>query len=248
MLCHRRFSVIYGASSTRWNDIRGTQPGNTASGWSPHVDGDRRGSLDSGPGRGVAGGPPPSLVSEHCARVSTSLAQWWTFLEQRGEEDSWQDAGVPTVSGFLAWLRNGRVLEHHLVASGDAPSAETLEARLAALISFYRWQGAVFGVPVADRLMRGRPHRNPARGLLAHLDSRSAPTPSSLVRVRRTRGGHGRPPLLLPHQIQTSWTDALLRPVQVSGRATCATGCCSRCSPRPGCVWVNCSGCGSTTS
>jgi integrase len=133
---------------------------------------------------------------------STSLAQWWTFLEQRGEEDGWQEAGVPTVSGFLAWLRNGRVVEHCLVASDDPPSAETLEARLAAVISFYRWQGAVFGVPVADRLLRGRPHRNPARGLLAHLDARSAPTPSSLVRVRRTRGGQGRPPLLLPHQIQ----------------------------------------------
>lgn len=126
------------------------------------------------------------LWSQNTLRgYSTSLAQWWTFLEQRGEEDGWQDIGVPTVSGFLAWLRNGRVLEHCLVASGDAPSAETLEARLAALISFYRWQDAVFGVPVADRLMRGRPNRNPARGLLAHLDSRSAPTPSSLVRVRR---------------------------------------------------------------
>jgi len=132
---------------------------------------------------------------------STSLAQWWTFLEQRGEEARWQEVGVPAVSGFLGWLRNGRVLEHSLVASREAPSAETLEARLAALLSFYRWQGAVFGVPVADRLMRGRAHRMQARGLLAHLDARSAPGPSSLVRVRGTRR-RGRPPLLLPHEIQ----------------------------------------------
>lgn len=104
---------------------------------------------------------------------ATSLAQWWTFLEQRGEECGWQDVGVPTVTGFLAWLRNGRVLERSLVASQDAPSAQTLEARLAALISFYRWQGATFGVPVVGRLMRGAPHRAQARGMLAHLDARS---------------------------------------------------------------------------
>lgn len=132
---------------------------------------------------------------------ATSLAQWWTFLEQRGEENGWHEAGVPTVTGFLSWLRNGRVLEHTLVASQDPPSAETLEARLAALISFYRWQGAVFGVAVAGRLMRGAPHRTQGRGLLAHLDARSAPGPSSLVRVRTTRRRE-RPPLLLPHQIQ----------------------------------------------
>src|SRR5213079_2259079 len=82
-----------------------------------------------------------------------------------------------------------------------APSAETLEARLAALISFYRWQEAVFGVPVAGRLLRGTPRRAPARALLSHLDARGAPGPSSLVRVRRHRH-RGRPPLLLPGDIQ----------------------------------------------
>ena len=132
---------------------------------------------------------------------ATSLGQWWTFLEQRGEESGWHEVGVPAVTGFLSWLRNGRVLEHSLVASQNSPSAETLEARLAALLSFYRWQGAVFGVPVAGRLMRGRPQRAQGRGLLAHLDARSAPEPSSLVRVRGTRR-RGRPPLLLPQQIQ----------------------------------------------
>ena len=132
---------------------------------------------------------------------STSLAQWWTFLEQRGEENAWHEVGVPAVTGFLAWLRNGRVLEHSLVASQDSPSSETLEARLAALISFYRWQGAVFGVAVAGRLMRGAPHRAQGRGLLAHLDARSAGAPSSLVRVRGRRRRE-RPPLLLPQQIQ----------------------------------------------
>ena len=130
---------------------------------------------------------------------ATSLAQWWTFLEQRGEAERWREVGVPAMSGFLSWLRNGRTVEQALVAPQKAPSAETLEARLAALISFYRWQEAVFDVPVAGRLLRGTPRRSPARGLLAHLDSRAAPGASALVRHHRSSG---RPPLLLPQEIQ----------------------------------------------
>ena len=103
---------------------------------------------------------------------ATSLAQWWSFLEQRGEAGRWTEAGVPVVSGFLSWLRNGRTVEHALAAPAEVPSAETLHARLAALISFYQWQGAVHSVPVAGRLLRGRAGRMPSRGLLAHLDSR----------------------------------------------------------------------------
>jgi integrase len=133
---------------------------------------------------------------------TTALAQWWTFLEQRGEADRWHDVGVATVSAFLSWLRNGRTVEHAIAAVEQAPSARTLEARLAALISFYRWQEAVFDVPVARRLLRGVPRRHPARGLLAHLDTRRSPGPSSLVRVRRQRG-RDRPPVLLPGEIQT---------------------------------------------
>jgi integrase len=129
------------------------------------------------------------------------MAQWWSFLEQRGEAERWQDVGVPAVSGFLSWLRNGRTVEHTIVTPEDAPSPETLEARLAAVISFYRWQGAVCGVGVAERLLRGAPRRAPARGLLAHLDGHSGSTPSSLVRVRRSRR-RDRPPLLLPAEIQ----------------------------------------------
>ena len=132
---------------------------------------------------------------------ATALAQWWTFLEQREETGGWREVGVPAVTGYLSWLRNGRTVEHALVELPGAPSVETLAARLAALISFYRWQEAVFEVPVAARLMRGAPRRAPARGLLAHLDARTTPGPSSLVRVRRHRH-HGRPPLLLPGEIQ----------------------------------------------
>lgn len=132
---------------------------------------------------------------------ATALAQWWSFLELRDQAGQWGEVGVPAVSAFLSWLRNGRTVEHALTPAGDGPAVETLEARLAAVISFYRWQEAVFAVPVAGRLLRGAPRRAPARGLLAHLDVRSVPAASSLVRVRRNRR-RDRPPLLLPRQIQ----------------------------------------------
>ena len=143
---------------------------------------------------------------------ATSLAQWWSFLERRGEAGQWAEAGVPAVAGFLSWLRNGRTVERSLAVQEDAPSAETLRARLAALISFYQWQGSVHDVPVAGRLMRGKPSRAPSRGLLAHLDARRGPGPTSLVKVRRRR--RDRPPLLLPQEIQAiidgcaSWDSA----------------------------------------
>jgi integrase len=129
------------------------------------------------------------------------LAQWWSFLEQRGQTDGWREVGVPAFTAFLSWQRNGRTVEHRLSESDQAPTAATLEVRLAALISFYRWHQAVSGVAVAGQLLRGTPRHRPARGLLAHLDARSSPSASSLVRVRRDRR-RDRPPLLLPAQIQ----------------------------------------------
>jgi len=80
---------------------------------------------------------------------ATALAHWWTFLEARGETEQWHEVGVPTVTGFLSWLRNGRTVEHALVALPDAPAPETLEALLAALISFYtaRSSGRCHGPP-----------------------------------------------------------------------------------------------------
>ena len=94
---------------------------------------------------------------------ATSLAQWWSFLEQRGETGQWTEAGVPAVAGFLSWLRNGRTVEHSLAVPDDVPSAETLHARLAALISFCQWQAAVHDVPVAGWCgdsRRGRRHED----------------------------------------------------------------------------------------
>src|SRR5262249_25177427 len=68
---------------------------------------------------------------------ATALAQWWSFLEQRGEVGKWHDLGVPAVAAYLSWLRNGRVMEHVLVAETQPPQDASLASRLAALMSFY---------------------------------------------------------------------------------------------------------------
>lgn len=132
---------------------------------------------------------------------ATALAQWWGFLEQRDAVGDWREVGVPAVTAYLSWLRNGRTVEHTLASGDGGPQTATLESRLAALLSFYRWQAAVHEVPVAGRLLRGVPRRAPARAMLSHLDAGSAPAASSLVRVRRA-SRRDRPPVLLPRQIQ----------------------------------------------
>ena len=133
---------------------------------------------------------------------ATGLAQWWTFLEQRDQAAEWTTIGAPAVAGFLSWLRNGRTVEHSITPPESPPSSGTLEARLAALISFYRWHGSVNGVEVAERLLRGAPRRGPAVGLLSHLDDRTERGSSSLVRVRTVKRSD-RPPLLLPRHVQS---------------------------------------------
>lgn len=47
---------------------------------------------------------------------ATALAQWWSFLEQLDEAARWGEVGVPAVTAFLSWLRNGRTVERALVA------------------------------------------------------------------------------------------------------------------------------------
>ncbi|MEU8205810.1 tyrosine-type recombinase/integrase [Streptosporangium sp. NPDC049046] len=134
---------------------------------------------------------------------ATALAQWWTFLEQRGDVGGWDHVGVPAVSAFVSWLHEGRVYEAKLLSEGSEqpPSQSTLATRLTAVLSFYRWQHLVHDVMVAKRLLKGTPRRTPARGLLAHLAARRPAQPSSLVRIRRTRARE-RPPVLLPFQVQ----------------------------------------------
>lgn len=124
---------------------------------------------------------------------ATALSQWWTFLQHRDEAEGWDRLGVPAMAAFVRWLHDGRHRETvpavPMVASGAGGglSVSTLEARLAAVTSFYRWQEAVHQVTVTHRLLKGVSRRAPARGLLAHLASRRPVVAARLVRVRRTR-------------------------------------------------------------
>ncbi|MFJ2581161.1 hypothetical protein [Kitasatospora aureofaciens] len=86
--------------------------------------------------------------------------------------------------GYLSWQRKARKVEHILGSPEDAPGHGTLESRINALLAFYRWQAVVYDVSVTSRLLRVVPRRAPARGLLSHLDSRTEPGPSSMIRIR----------------------------------------------------------------
>jgi hypothetical protein len=165
---------------------------------------------------------------------ATGLAQWWTFLEQRDETTGWAELGVPAVSGFLSWLRNGRTVEHSIAREVEtSPSPETLEARLAALVSFYRWQGSVNDVPVAGKLLRGRPRRAPARGLLSHLDARSEAQPSSLVRVRTVNAATGHRCCCRSRCRRSSTAAQSTTRRTANGRGICVTASCLLCLLKP---------------
>ncbi|WP_326822256.1 hypothetical protein [Streptosporangium sp. NBC_01756] len=66
---------------------------------------------------------------------ATSLAQWWTFLEQREDAVRWSELGVPAVSAFIAWLHDGRPGQQvaQLVSAASVRSESTVAMRLAAL-------------------------------------------------------------------------------------------------------------------
>ena len=113
---------------------------------------------------------------------ATVLARWWSFLGQRGER--WDAAGVVSFGAFLAWQRTGRRADAVIGTVPPTLSPATLQNRLEAVLSFYRWQEAVHEVPVAARLYKGRPHWRRNVGLLSHLDSRSTAKTTSVVRVR----------------------------------------------------------------
>ena len=155
---------------------------------------------------------------------ATSLAQWWSFLEQRDETGQWAEAGVPAVTGFLSWLRNGRTAGHSVAVPDSGPSAETLNARLAALISFYQWQAAVHDVPVAGRLMRGRP--------LAGTVAGTARSPRRPSRPGPVVAGQGPPPAAGPSSAAAAPGDpgdhrrlrVLGHRGRATGRATSGTG------------------------
>jgi integrase len=118
----------------------------------------------------------------------------------RREEGRWDHVGLPTFAGFLSWMRagGGPISRIGAIDSAAIPAATTLESKIAAIVSFYRWHAANTGVPVVKKLLSGVPRHRSSKDLLAHLQR--GPKPSLVIRARvPTRD---RPPVLLPPQIE----------------------------------------------
>ena len=131
--------------------------------------------------------------SPHTVRAyAKALQLWWRYLELDGRD--WAEVDVPALAGFVAWLRQGTppgvVLLDPSAAAPPRLAESTLAARLAAVVSFYRYHHDAHGVaPALARAWSGPPRRSRYRAFLAHLDGRSrAPRRSPMpVRPRRRR-------------------------------------------------------------
>ncbi len=104
---------------------------------------------------------------------------------------------------FVTWLSTG--LAPSVTALGSLPPAvskvteATESARLAAVVSFYRYHHDVHGRGVAiARASAGPPRRGRYRPMLVHLSGRRR-QPSSALRLGRSPSGP--PPLLSPAQV-----------------------------------------------
>ncbi len=88
-------------------------------------------------------GSSPNTVRSY----AKGLELWWTFLAR--ENERWEDPGVGVLRAFVTWLRTGLGLAVTAIApegTGIARPAEaTVAARLAAVVSFYRFQHDVHG-------------------------------------------------------------------------------------------------------
>ena len=140
--------------------------------------------------------------SPHTVRAyAKSLQLWWEFLGAVGE--GWEDPSVQTLGRFVSWLRTGMPANvaplHPTAHDAGSPAPSTLEARLAAVVSFYRYQHDVGGHGAALARASVAPgRRRPYRSFLAHLEQRRRPVAAPL-RLRRSRPGP--PPLLSPAQV-----------------------------------------------
>jgi hypothetical protein len=234
LFCDRCCRLIHGVSATRKNDGHGVLPGGAAC------------------GRGTARGRWSMRRMRRSARLRSGWRRTGTCGRRtrsavmrprwRSGGRSWSSAASPAgglrrgsrqYRGFLSWLCNGRTVEHAVAAPAGVPSADTLHARLAALISFYQWQEASTRCRSRDGCCagglpgcrHGDCSRTWTRGVRVarHRWSRSAVTGGTGLRCccrgRSRRSSTAAPP-------------GMRRPG--TGAGTCVTGCCSRCWPRAG--------------
>jgi site-specific recombinase XerD len=143
-------------------------------------------------------GSSPNTVRSY----AKGLALWWAFLAREGA--GWEDPGVGTLRAFVTWLRTGLVsavapIGRGAAATGRAPAEATVAARLAAVVSFYRFQHDVHGRGAALARASMRPvRRGRYRPMLAHLDGRRD-RPASPLALRTSAPGP--PPVLAPVQV-----------------------------------------------
>ena len=88
-------------------------------------------------------GSSPNTVRSY----AKGLELWWSLLAL--ENVGWEDPGVGTLRGFVTWLRMGVAPAVAVIAlestGATRPAETTVAARLAAVVSFYRFQHDLHG-------------------------------------------------------------------------------------------------------
>jgi Phage integrase, N-terminal SAM-like domain len=142
-------------------------------------------------------GSSPNTVRSY----AKGLQLWWAHLAR--ERVGWEDPSVGTLRAFVTWLRTG--LSPAVTSiTPQAPTAvvaeATVQARLAAVVSFYRFQHDVHGRGAAlARASTRTVGRGRYRPMLAHLEGRRDRRGSPL---RLHAPAPAPPPVLTPAQVE----------------------------------------------
>jgi site-specific recombinase XerD len=144
-------------------------------------------------------GSSPNTVRSY----AKGLQLWWSHLAKEGV--GWEDPSVGTLRGFVTWLRTGLgpalvPIVAEVPAGRRVPAEATVAARLAAVVSFYRFQHDVHGrSAMLARASARSVRRGRYRPMLAHLDGRRDRLASPL---RLRSSAPAPPPVLTPVQVE----------------------------------------------
>lgn len=146
--------------------------------------------------------------SPHTVRsYAHGLALWWSMLEERDQD--WQKVGVRDLARFRQRLRNGGFDPSVIRLRPDKPVPDsTVDAALTAVMSFYRYQAIVAGVPTARQFyVHVKGGTTEVRGRYASFLGHLGGGQSRRV-VGRRRDPKSPPPFLTPPQITVIKQDA----------------------------------------
>jgi len=142
-------------------------------------------------------GSSPNTVRSY----AKGLELWWAHLAREGV--GWEDPSVGALRAFVTWLRTGLSAAVASIAA-ETPAGSraeaTVQVRLAAVVSFYRFQHDVHGRGAAlarASTRQVRPGRY--RPMLAHLEGRRDRQASPL---QLRAPAPGPPPVLTPAQVE----------------------------------------------